>query len=188
MSDRKSTHEIDKIFIERWSPRSFDSSFDLSNKDIEKLIEAARWSPSCFNEQPWRFYYALRGNGDFNGSLDWLVDANQQWAKNASALLFVVAKKTFSKNSKPNDHSWFDSGAAWMGLTMQARMLDLFTHGMAGIKTDTIHEKLQLSEDFEVVCAVAVGKKADPQQLSEDYQKMEEPNDRKALDDILFSI
>ncbi len=185
---RQTDFDINNLFIERWSPRSFDSNHKMEKKDLETLLEAARWSPSCFNEQPWRFYYTLNGSDNFDKHLDWLVDANSAWAKRASALLFIVAKKTFSKNSKPNKHSWFDSGAAWMAFTMQARMMGLYTHGMAGIETDKINEGLGLDDDHEVICAVAVGKKADPSQLNSDQKEDEKPNSRKSLEDISFSL
>ena len=109
----------DKLFIERWSPRSF-SSEPIEPDDLEKLIDAARWSPSTLNEQPWIFYTATRESPMFQHYVDCLNEGNQTWAKNAPALGFLIGRKFFKNKDKKNDLAEFDCGAAWMAMTMQA--------------------------------------------------------------------
>ena len=187
MSSRNTDKDIENFFIDRWSPRSFDSQFELTDAQIESLIEAARWSPSCFNEQPWRFVYSKRQDSSFESFLSLLADANQKWARNASALFFLIAQKRFSKNDKINNHNRFDSGAAWMSLAIQSHLKGLITHAMAGVNFDKVPDTLEIPEDsFEVVCAIALGRQGAKNQLPEDIQESEQPNQRKPLNDILF--
>src|SRR5438067_1905914 len=56
---RKSDHPVEPLFLRRWSPRAM-SGEPLSEAEILRLFEAARWAPSTYNEQEWRFLYARR--------------------------------------------------------------------------------------------------------------------------------
>jgi nitroreductase len=141
-------------FPSRWSPRAFVRT-EISDETVQTLFEAARWAPSCFNEQPWRFYVSRKAN--FADYLQLLNDTNQVWAANASLMCFAVCKTTFARNSKPNNYCDFDTGAAWMSLTLQARRMGLYTHGMAGIRHEEVAKYLQLGEDDRVICGIAIG-------------------------------
>jgi nitroreductase len=87
---RASTHPIDPLFLERWSPRAFDSS-KLSDTELFTILEAARWAPSSFNHQPWRFVYAHRESTDWDRFVGLLMPFNAMWARHASVLLFIVS-------------------------------------------------------------------------------------------------
>jgi len=172
--------EVDAMFLDRWSPRAFDPA-PLSAHEVGALFEAARWAPSCFNEQPWLFRYAL-SESDRQRYLEALTPRNQDWARHAPMLLFVLTRRTFSHNGKPNRHAAFDAGAAWMALALQARRLGLYAHGMAGFSAEKAREILGVSdEEYEVMAAVAVGRRAEPARLSEDQARGEHPNDRHPL-------
>ena len=187
MTTRIPEASINTIFINRWSPRAFDPHFTLEEKDIETLIEAARWSPSCFNEQPWRFIVAAKQDDEFDDFIELLVPANQKWAKDAALIGFLVAKKDFTQKDSENKHARFDSGAAWMALTLQARSHGLHTHGMAGINYDDVYDKLEIDKnEYDLICAFAVGQRGDKDQLPEKLKDQEEPNNRKALEEIYF--
>ena len=96
------------------------------------MIEAARWAPSCFNAQPWRFVVAVRQDEEaFERMVSCLVPGNQQWAKKAGLLAFAVAREAFEHNGKPNRHAWHDVGLAVAQLTMQATHEGLAVHQMA---------------------------------------------------------
>jgi nitroreductase len=177
---------VSALFYERWSPRAFANAA-LDNATVARLIDAARWSPSCFNAQPWRFYTANAGsNADrFAEFLDLLLEGNQTWAKDASVLGFVVGKKHFEHNGKPNASYALDCGAAWMAMTFQARQEGLYTHGMAGIKHADILGHLGLdAEQYEAVMGFAIGKKGEVSQLDDGLQEKEFPSPRKSLDEI----
>jgi len=175
---RKPTAEVDAIFTDRWSPRSLGGP-TLSETELASLFEAARWAPSCYNEQPWQFHYAV-GDRARERFATALVDKNRQWAAQAPVLLFVVAHKTFSANGKPNRHAAFDAGAAWMSLALQARRLGLHAHAMAGFSVDKAAEVLGLDlEQVEIMAAVAIGRRASVERLPEDLRPMEVPNNRR---------
>ncbi|MDX1451910.1 MAG: nitroreductase family protein [Oleiphilaceae bacterium] len=180
-SQRDFVEGLDPRFVARWSPRAFEK-IELTPVVIKRLIEAARWAPSCFNEQPWRFYTSSAQN--FEDYLGLLAEANQSWAKDCAVIGFLVATKTFAKNGKTNAHARFDCGAAWMSLCLQARHEGLYAHGMAGVDFEKATEYLQLDDSEELVMAFAVGKLADLSQLSAEQREKETPNSRKPLDDI----
>jgi len=184
---RKTVYDkLDRMFIERWSPRAFLSD-PVTEEDIKTLFEAARWSPSCFNEQPWRFVYAHRPD-DLKRFRSVLTEKNQVWANHAPLLVLVFSKKTFAHNGNPNRWADFDTGAAWMALTLQANKLSLYTHGMAGFSVDKAFAITGVDPDeYNAICAIAVGRLGEPATLPDDLRKREVPSDRKTMDEIVFN-
>lgn len=166
----------------RWSPRAFTKT-PIDSKTLARLIDAARFAPSCFNAQPWRFYTSNQST--FDDYLSLLNEANQLWAKNASVIVILVGKKLFEHNGKFNAHYAFDSGSAWMSLVLQAQHEGFHCHGMAGIQKEKIEQYLKLNtETDDVIMAFAIGKIADKSILPENLQEKETPSTRKALDQI----
>ena len=185
--NRQEDYEVSERFMKRWSPRSFDSSSPLYDEDIHKLFEAARWSPSSFNHQPWTFLYAHKGDDYYETYLSLLNDFNKEWAAEAPLIGFIVAHLKDPKGNE-NRHALFDCGAAWMALTMQARDLGLYTHGMGGIHYESCYEKLEIPNDeYQVVCAFVVGKKGPAKELPDDLKKEEKMNERLGTDEISFN-
>lgn len=177
---RRTGVEVDSMFVDRWSPRSL-SPEPIDERLVAMLLESARWAPSCFNEQPWRFVYATAPAARERFAAV-LTEKNRLWAARAPLLLFVLARRTFRHNGSPNRHAAFDAGAAWMSLALQARRLGLYAHGMAGFSRDRAHELLQVDpEEYDVLAAVAVGRHDDPKLLPEELRTMEFPNDRRPL-------
>ncbi len=188
-TQRRSDHPIDSVFLERWSPRAFDGSA-MDKKDLATIFEAARWAPSAFNVQPWRFIYTLREDADWERLLGVLIPFNASWVKTASALIFICSD-TLSP-SKPDQtpqvshsHS-FDAGAAWAMMALQATKLGYHTHGMTGVNFDQARAALEVPERFRLEAAVALGKRGDKSILPEGLQARELPSDRKALGDMVF--
>jgi nitroreductase len=176
--------DIDPMFTDRWSPRGFDPE-PLSQAQVRQLFEAARWAPSCFNEQPWRFHYATSA-ADREAFLSALVPRNQLWAKQAPLLIFVLARRSFDQSGRENRHAPFDAGAAWLSLALQARKLGLYAHAMAGFNQRRAHTVLGVSEaEYHIMAAVAVGRKGSAQHLPEEMQAIEKPNSRRPLDEIM---
>ena len=167
---------VEAIFLDRWSPRAFTAD-PLSDGDIASLFEAARWSPSCYNEQPWHFVYA-RTSEDRERFAAPLSEKNRLWAKYAPLLVYLLARRSFQANGRPNRHAFFDAGAAWLSLALQARSLGLYAHAMAGFDEKHAHEILGAPGDHEVLVAVAVGRKGDPDTLPPHLQEREFPSGR----------
>jgi nitroreductase len=182
-NQRKPQTEVDSMFIDRWSPRAFISE-PLTEHQIETLFEAVRWAPSCFNEQPWLFLYATQPEERKTFS-SILVKKNQLWASQAPLLMFVMARRKFKMTGKDNRHAPFDAGAAWMSLALQARRLGLYAHAMAGFNLEKAYEVLGVSkEEYNIIAAIAVGRKGDASQLPDDLRQMEMPNDRKSSSEV----
>jgi len=178
--------KLQKMFLDRWSPRSFLSD-PISAEDASTLFEAARWSPSCFNDQPWLFLYARNENADdHNRFAGALLEGNRVWAANAPLLGFVFARKAFAHNGKPNAWGEFDSGAAWMALCLQARSMGFWCHGMGGIDRDKAHDATGVPKEThkKVICGIAVGRKGAPSELPDNLREREKPSDRRALGEI----
>lgn len=166
----------------RWSPRAF-SKISMNTATLARIIDAARFSPSCFNAQPWRFYTSNDKN--FNDYLALVNEANQLWAKNASVIGILVGKKFFEHNNQPNAYYAFDSGAAWMSMVLQAQHEGFHCHGMAGIQKEKIESFLNINtQTDEVLMAFAIGKIGSKEHLPENLQAKETPSARKPLDEI----
>ena len=173
----------DELFYRRWSPRSFRKS-EIPPEMLEAIFDAARWAPSCYNEQPW-LIVTSSGDGDMETFLDLLLDGNRAWAKNAGLIGFIFSKKRFTHNDKPNAWASFDCGAAWMSIALQASLFGLYAHGMAGIKKDEVCKKLDVAEeDYNVICGFALGVIDSPHKLDGDMAEREVPSQRNPLSKV----
>lgn len=173
---RVTDYEIDKMFLERWSIKSFlDKS--LSKEQIAKLFEAARWAPSSSNRQPWRFIYSSSGiNREKMDSI--LNDGNRVWASKAPLLIFVYAMLE-TKEGRNNYTAQFDTGAAWMSLAIQARLMGLYTHAMGGIDREKALNLIKNNKNkFQSICAIAVGY-IDESALKDNTEEI--PNQRMSI-------
>ena len=155
-SSRDAGASVNPLFVQRWSPRAYLNE-SIPEQDLRTIFDAARWSPSCFNEQPWLFLTSTDESRD--KFLHLLVEANQRWAKTAPLIGFVVAAKAFERNGKENFHAMFDVGAAWMALNLQASLLGYYAHGMGGINYDAVYTELAINpETHQVICGFTLGK------------------------------
>lgn len=181
-SARQTLPHVNPQFIQRWSPRAYTRQ-KIPAEHLVAIFEAARWSPSCFNEQPWRFYTSTADT--FTDYLALLNSSNQSWAKNAAMLGFAVSRQHFRHNGKKNAHADFDAGAAWMAVALQASLLGYHAHGMAGVNYDGAYEYLQLNrEEYRVIAGFALGVRGDPAILSPEQQAKEKPSGRLPLEEI----
>ncbi len=181
---RLSDYPIEPIFLERWSPRAF-SSDTIEQDELLGLLEAARWAPSSYNSQPWRFIYGRRGTPAFDKLLGLLNEFNQSWAKDAAALFIVVSNSLMrppgqDKDVPSHSHS-FDAGAAWMSLALQARRNGWYTHGMVGFDMERAFAELDVPQGYRVEAAIALGRLGDKSTLPEYLQGRETPSDRQPL-------
>ena len=189
-NNRESQYPIDKLFLDRWSPRAYTNEA-IPEADLLTILEAAHWAPSASNVQPWRFVYALRGSENWDKFLNLLVEFNQGWAKSASALLFVVSRTHSgalgSSEEKPNYSHTFEAGTAWGFLAIQAHLAGYAAHGMGGFHVEKSYEVLGIPQGFRVEAAVAIGKIGDKDQLPEKLREREVPNQRNPLSDVAFN-
>lgn len=177
---RKADHPIDRLFLDRWSPRAM-SGEEIPEQELMPLFEAARWAPSAYNNQPWRFLYARRSSQSWPLLFDLLVEPNKVWARNAAALLLIVSKTTFDHNGKPSVTHSFDCGAAWGSLALQGALRGYVVHGMQGFDYDRARVSLKIPDDYRVEAMAAVGRPGPLESLSEELRQRESPSDRKQL-------
>jgi len=175
---RKADYPIEDIFIERWSPRAM-SGHALTGDEIMTLFEAARWAPSTFNVQEWRFLYATKDSSHWPTFFDLLVEFNQSWCEKAALLGLVLSQSVFPRNGKPNPVHVFDSGMAYYGLALQGARMGLVVHGMAGFDPEKARRELKVPEEFSINAMFAVGRPGDPDQLPEGIRDQEVPSDRR---------
>lgn len=188
MSTRHAEHAIDPLFLERWSPRAFDPS-PISETELLTVLEAARWAPSSFNIQPWRFIYGQRDQLGWCELLDLLIPFNRTWAANASALIFIASERTMAGKAPgetmPSYSHSFDAGAAWACLALQAARMGLHAHAMTGFDVERAYEVLAVPPSMRVEAAVALGRLGDGSLLPDELRARERPSDRKPLADLV---
>lgn len=180
---------INETIANRWSGRAFDASKPVSKAQLLSMCEAARWAPSCFGDEPWRFMvWDKNSNADaWQKAFDCLVPGNQEWVKYAPVLLLVCADTLFGHNQKPNRWAQYDTGAAAENLCLQAADLGLMAHQMGGFNVDATREAFGIPEQFTLMAMVAIGYAGDASQLSDDLKARElAARKRKPLADLFF--
>ena len=188
VNSRTADHAIDPLFLKRWSPRAFTAE-PISEPELLTLFEAARWAPSSYNSQPWRFLYARRDTEHWPRFLNLLNTFNQSWAKNAAALIILVSKMTLlppgaDKEVPSHTHS-LDAGAAWGQLALQATRLGWAAHGMAGFDVPRATAELGVPSDHRVEAAIAIGRPGDKSILPESLRAREQPSGRLPLSQLV---
>jgi nitroreductase len=181
---------IDPLIAARWSPRAYDASKPVSQEQIIALLEAARWAPSCFGDQPWRFvvWDKNRDAAAWQQALECLVPGNQAWAKDAPVLMLSCHDTLFSHNAKPNRWAAYDTGAAAENLCLQAASLGLMAHQMGGFDSAKTREVFAIPAQYELMAMLTVGYPGDANQLPDDLKERElAPRKRRELGDLFFS-
>lgn len=156
---------VNEIIATRRSPRSFDESAVISDQDLLGILEAARWAPSAFNGQPWRFFVGKRGDELFSQILASLVPFNQSWAQRSSALLLVAAKTVKSDGTIHADYQ-FDCGLAVGQLVIETHHRGLIAHQMTGFDKAIAQTELSVPAELVPVVVIAIGKQDAPEKLS----------------------
>ena len=176
---RHADHPIDRIFLDRWSPRAM-SGGDIPREELLTLFEAARWAPSSGNNQPCRILYARRSGEQWPLFYDLLTDANKVWCARAAVLVLFVSCTAFPSGKPCRTHS-YDSGAAWMSMALQGYMKGYVVHGMEGFDYERARTRLNIPDGFTVEAMAAIGLPGTVEELPERLQARETPNARRPL-------
>jgi nitroreductase len=181
---RDASHGVDPQFPRRWSPRAM-SGEAIEDELLMRLFEAARWAPSSYNSQPWRFVYAKRETPSWDRFFDLLVEFNQGWCARAGVLVVICSR--FEKNDKPAPTFALDAGAAWMSLALQGSTMGLVVHGMQGFDYEKAAEAVGAKDPFKVLAMCAIGKPGRVEDLPDDAREKEtQISGRKELEEIVF--
>ncbi len=184
----ETNYPIHELLRQRWSPRAFSDRM-VEPEKLRSLLEASRWAPSSFNEQPWNFIMTTKEDRtEYDRLLSCLTETNILWAQEAPVLMVSVAKLYFTETGKPNRHAFHDVGLASENLAIQATSMGLFVHMMAGFYPDKVRELFKIPEGYEPVAAIALGYPGDPQTLPERLRERElTPRRRKLLQEFVFT-
>ena len=180
---------IHDIIANRWSPRAYDANKAVSQTQIISLLEAARWAPSCFGDEPWRFIVWDKNQeaAAWEKAFDCIVPGNQTWAKDAPVLILICADTLFSHNQKTNRWANYDTGAAAVSLCLQATSMGLATHQMGGFDGDKTRADFGIPEQIEMMSMLAVGYAADADTLSDELKERElAPRKRRPLGELFY--
>lgn len=157
----------------------------LSDEELARLFEAARFAPSAGNSQPWRFLYAPAKSAEFEQFFSFLNPRNQEWCVRAGALLVVISKTTFGADRPSPTHA-FDTGAAWMSLALQGSRMGLVVHGLGGFDAEAARAGLGVPADHAIQCMVALGKPGRLEDLPESFRAREQPSERNPSSSFAF--
>jgi nitroreductase len=177
---RTADHPVDRVFLDRWSPRAM-SGESIDEQQLFTLFEAARWAPSSGNSQPWHFLYARRDTPHWPLFFDLLVEANQEWCRNAAALVVFISRTTHEKTGRALVTHAYDTGAAWMSLALQGWLAGLVVHGMAGFDYARARTALNIPDECSVNAMAAIGRPGRVEDLPERQRLRESPSPRRSL-------
>jgi nitroreductase len=180
---------IHDLLARRWSGRAYDRDKPVSRWQLLSLLEAARWAPSCFGDQPWRFLVWDRHTDEaaWQRAFQCLGEWNRNWVKNAPVLLLATADSVFQKNGKPNRWGAYDTGAASENLCLQAAALGLMAHQMGGFDADLTRTTFRIPDSYTCMAMIAVGHPGKPEILDDELKALEvAPRERHPLAERFF--
>ena len=183
----KNNSPVNKLIEQRWSNRAY-SPKEVEDEKLNSILEAARWAPSAFNEQPWRFIVGKKGDSNYDKILSTLVEWNQKWAGNAGVLILNITKNNFSRNNKPNATNEYDLGQAVAFMSLETVNQGLYGHQMTGFDAKKAAEIFNICDEYTVVSVIAIGYYGNPEELPEDMLDSEKAERiRKNIDSLLLN-
>ena len=177
MTTRIAEHPISEAILNRWSPRAYDTK-EVPEEILHRVFEAARWAPSANNKQPWRYLVANTPE-QLEIFHSFILEGNLAWAHKAPVLTLLISQNDYGMNS-------FDAGTSWGFLALQATKEGLITHPMGGIDREKAREVLNISAEYDIHLAIAIGYQGDAAELPERFQEREVPSTRKPLEEVLI--
>lgn len=181
---RQPEHAINELILKRWSARAMNGEI-VSDEDLFSVLEAGKWAPSAFNNQPWRFIYAKPTTKFWNKLFLPLSDFNKDWVEKAGALILIISRQKFTHNEKDNQTASFDAGAAWQSLALEATSRGLVVHAMSGFDYDTMRTNLNIPELYKIEAIVALGHPGRLEDLSPELQAREQISSREKLANLI---
>jgi nitroreductase len=182
-------YPINELLAQRWSGRAYDTQKEVSARQIIPLLEAGRWAPSCFGDEPWRFIICNRSTNQvaWSKALDCLTEKNRCWANAAPLLIVICASTVFAQNDKPNKWGVYDTGAAAMSICIQATEMGLMAHQMGGFDADKIRTVFTIPDKIIPIAVMTVGYQLAVDSIPDDMKEREfAARKRKALGDCFF--
>jgi len=180
---------VHDLMARRWSPRAFDASRPVTRAQILALVEAARWAPSCFGDEPWRYlvWDRTRNERAWQRAFHCLSEGNRKWVVNAPLLMASLANTVFDHNGKPNRWAQYDTGAASVSIALEAVAQGLVAHQMGGFDAEMLRREFAIPEGYTPMAMIAVGHQASAEILEPEMREREVgPRARKPLETRFF--
>lgn len=177
------------LLARRWSPRAFDPNRPVSREQLRVLLEAGRWAPSCYGDEPWRYliWDRQRDPEGFQKAFDCLSDNNKKWVKNVPLLMLSCAGSIFQQSGKPNRWTQHDTGAASVSMALQAVAMGLIVHQMGGFDAEKARAAFEIPAEYTPMAMIAVGYQTGPDILDEETKAKElRPRARKPVAERFF--
>ena len=185
-NNRKPEYPVDEIFINRKSARAM-SGEAIEHETLMSVFEAARWAPSSWNNQPWRFVYVQRSMPEWDAFYNLLGEFNQVWACKADVLIIVVTKTTFDFNGNPSRTASYDVGTACQNMILQAVSKGLCGVPVEGFDYGAAADMLKLDGEHKVELMWVLGKPGSDEYLPEKNRAREDTySGRKPLSETVF--
>lgn len=176
---------IHPLLAERWSPRGYTAERDISDEEISSLLEAARWSPSAMNNQPWGFIVTRRGTDDSERVFETLIGFNQAWTATVGSLIVAYVNPT-AYGDHP-EGAYYDLGQAVAHLTLQAKALGLDAHQMSGFDHARLAAAFDVPEGYRPATVIAVGEHVDDATVPEQIRERDRaPRERRSIEELLL--
>jgi nitroreductase len=147
--------DVKQAILTRRAYRSLEL-VEITEELVRDLAESARLTPSCFNNQPWRFVFVY--DPEVLKKLHGAMSRGNQWVQAASMIIAVFSREDLDCRIRGRDYYLFDTGMATAFLMLRATELGLVAHPIAGYKEDQVKEILGIPEDMQVITLVNVGK------------------------------
>ncbi len=136
---------------------------------IEKLMQAAQLSASCFNNQPWRFLFLSDKIALEKGRR--ALSKGNSWAQTAPLLIVGFSKPDLDCQLNENRNYYlFDLGMATQLILLQATELNLVARPMAGFSPQILKAELSIPPEFEPFILIAVGYEGEIDELESNLQ------------------
>jgi nitroreductase len=185
MAQRFAEHQVLPIIISRWSQRAMSGEM-VSEEELMSLFEAARWAPSSYNGQPWRYIYARKASQAWDQMFDLLDDTNKLWCVNAAVLMILVSRTHFELSGKLDRSHALNAGASWQNLALQGNALGLAVRGMQDFDYERASSRFGIDPLFAVQMMIAVGRPGSSANLPEALRAKDTPTLRKPVSAIAF--
>jgi nitroreductase len=186
----KTIYPVNDLSKIRWSPRAF-SEKPVEKEKIRSILEAARWSPSAGNLQPWRFIIGLREDETWQKIFESLDEGNKVWVKPVPVLVLTVGEKAYLRKNRviQNGYYAYDTGQSVAHLTFEAMNQGLFVHQMAGFDPERAIREFDIPPDYQPLTVIAIGYIADSSSLPPDLKERElAERNRKDFNELVFSV
>ncbi len=182
-------YPINELIGKRWSGRAYDPDRTLTSQQIISLLEAARWAPSCFGDEPWRYIVCNRVThpAAWQMALDALNESNRVWVSKASVMILGFANTVMKHNGKPNRWGDYDTGAATMSLCLQATAMGMMVHQMGGYDTDKVRSSFNVPDTFTPMAILSIGYQLPVDSIPDALKEREmAPRVRRPLEENFF--